>query len=133
MKNKTTMKQLSPLQNIIFQLGGILMVAGAIMPMVPEVRMYAAAVFALGALFFGSMQLLQRYDGRNVTIRHLRRQQIFGAFMLMITAFLMIMKQYRTGLIPIRGDEWKVSLIVAAVLELYTAFRLPAELEKDNS
>ena len=26
---------------------------------------------------------------------------------------------------PFRGDEWKVSLAIAAVFEVYTAFRMP--------
>lgn len=125
------MKQLSPLQNFIMQVGGILLVAGAIMPMVPAVATHAATVFTIGALAFGSMQLLQRYDGRNIVIRRLRRQQIIAAFLLMFSAALLIMKQYHIGPIAIRGDEWKIALIVAAILELYTAFRIPSELEKE--
>lgn len=126
------MKQLSPLQNILFQVGGLLLVAGAVMPIIPAVSSHATTVFTIGALMFGSMQLLQRYDGPSIVVRRLRRQQIMGAFLLMITAALMIMKQYRVGPIAIRGDEWKITLIVAVVLELYTAFRLPAELEKER-
>ena len=113
------------------QVGGILLVAGAIMPMVPAVATYAAMVFTVGALAFGCMQLLQRYDGRSIVIRRLRRQQIIAAFLLMLSAALLIMKQYHVGPIVIRGDEWKITLIVAAILELYTAFRIPQELEKE--
>lgn len=126
------MKQLNLLQNILFIIGGCLLVVGAIMPMVPAVSHLAPLAFSAGALLFGSMQLLQRYDGRNIVIRRLRRQQIIGAFFLMFSAALMIMKTYHVGPIPIRGDEWKVTLIVAAILEFYTAFRLPAELEKEK-
>ncbi|MDO4210301.1 MAG: hypothetical protein Q4D23_01090 [Bacteroidales bacterium] len=126
------MKQLNRFQNLLFQVGGLLLVAGAIMPMIPAVNTHAATVFTIGALLFGSMQLLQRYDGPNVVIRRLRRQQILGAFFLMFAAALLVMKQYHVGPIPIRGDEWKIALIVAAVLELYTAFRIPSELEKEN-
>lgn len=126
------MKQLNTFQNLVFQLGGILLVVGAVMPMVPAVRDFSSIVFTVGALCFGSMQLLQRYDGRNIVIRRLRRQQILGAFFLMFSAAFLIMKQYHVGPIPIRGDEWKVTLIVAAILELYTAFRIPSELEKEK-
>lgn len=125
------MKHLNTLQTLIFQVGGLLMVAGAVMPIIPALSAWAVVTFTVGALAFGSMQLLQSYDGRNIVIRRLRRQQIIGAFLLMITACLMIMQRYGVGPIPIRGDEWKVTLFVAAILELYTAFRLPQELEKD--
>lgn len=126
------MKQLNTFQTIIFQLGGLLMVAGAIMPIIPAVSQWAVVTFTVGALAFGSMQLLQSYDGRSIVIRRLRRQQIIAAFLLMITACLMIMKRYGVGPIPIRGDEWKVTLVVAAILEAYTAFRIPAEVEKEQ-
>lgn len=126
------MRTLNTFQNILFILGGCLLVVGAILPMVPTLREYAAIAFSIGALLFGSMQLLQRYDGPSIVIRRLRRQQILGAFFLMISAALMIMKTYHVGPIPIRGDEWKVTLIVAAILEFYTAFRLPVEIEKEK-
>ena len=30
------------------------------------------------------------------------------------------------------GDEWKVTLAIAVVLEIYTAFRIPQELQKES-
>lgn len=126
------MKELNKLQSLLFQVGGILLVAGAILPMVSELRDYAVLVFSIGVLLFGSMQLLQRYEGRSIVLRRLRRQQIIGIALLAASAALMLMKEYHVGPIAIRGDEWKVTLIVAAILELYTSFRIPAELEKEQ-
>lgn len=99
--------------------------------MVPALHEWAATTFSAGALLFGSMQLLDRYDGPSIVIRRLRRQQILGAFALMISAALLVMKTYGVGPISIRGDEWKIALLVAAILELYTSFRIPYELEKE--
>ena len=48
----------------------------------------------------------------------------------MISACLLLVTAFR--LLPLRGGEWKVVLAIAAVLELYTAFRLPTELEKEE-
>ena len=70
------------------------------------------------------------FRSRNVTVRRLRRQQMLGACLLMISACLLLVTAFR--LLPLRGGEWKVVLAIAAVLELYTAFRLPAELEKEE-
>lgn len=125
------MNSLNKIQTLVFQIGGLLMIVGAVLPIVPATRPHAALVFTVGALSFGSMQLLQRYDGRNFVIRRLRGQQILGAFLLMISAALMIMQRYGTGPFPIRGDEWKITLAVAAILEVYTAFRLPQELDRE--
>lgn len=125
------MKPLSRLQSLAFTLGGLLLLVGTLLPMVPTLALYAPYVFSTGALLFGTLQLVQRYDGRSIVIRRLRRQQMLGALLLMISACLMLITDFR--LLPLRGGEWKITLAVAAVLELYTAFRLPAELEKEEN
>lgn len=129
------MNQLSPLQNILFQVGGLLLVAGAIMPMIPPVSTHAAMVFTIGALLFGGLQFVQRIDESAVpdrrrwfVVRRLRHQQLFGATLLIVTSGLMLMQQYHIG--PIRGSEWKLTLLIAVILEVYTAFRIPQEMNK---
>lgn len=124
------MHTLTPFQNIILQLGGLLLIAGAISPLVPALNAYAPFLFLIGTLMFCSMQLLQRYEGNNFIIRRLRRQQIFSDFLLLIAAGLLTMKHFNTGIF--RGEEWKIVLVVAAIIQLYTAFRIPHELNKEN-
>lgn len=55
-------------------------------------------------------------------IRRLRFQQIVGALLLVATGPLMLY---------LRGNEWIVSLTLAAVFQLFTAIRLPQEVEKE--
>ena len=124
------MKPLTSLQNLIYQIGGILLIVGAILPVVPFLATFAPYVFTTGSLMFATMQLQQRYEGRDITVRRLRRQQIVGAFLILISACLMLMKWFHLG--PLRGDEWKLTLAIAALLQLYTAFRLPAALRKSE-
>lgn len=64
---------------------------------------------------------------RRWRIRRLRRQQLFGAILLLVTGALMLMKELRIG--PSLADEWKITLTIAVVFEAYTAFRLPAAKE----
>ena len=80
-------------------------------------------IYSLGAILFVIPQLMDRYEGRNLIIIRLRRQQIFGALLLMLTSVCMF---------TLHRNEWIVCLSVAAFLELYTAFRIPAELEKEK-
>ena len=122
------MKTLTNLQNFLYAAGGIVLLAGAVMPLFPGLLVAGAWVFTAGSLLFSSMQMLARYEGNNFTVRRLRRQQLLGAILLLVTAGLLLMKAYATG--PLRGDEWKLTLTIAAVLEVYTAFRLPAALKK---
>ena len=83
----------------------------------------APYVFAAGALCFCPIQMSDRYEGSNMTIRRLRRQQLLGAMLLVLTGVIMLLW---------KRNEWIVCLTVAAVLELYTAFRIPQEEAKEN-
>lgn len=80
-------------------------------------------VYSIGAVLFAIPQLMDRYEGDNFIIRRLRRQQIFGALLLLMTAFFMF-----TG----KHNEWIICLAIAAFLELYTSFRLSQEEEKEK-
>ncbi len=124
------MKELTKFQAILYNFGGVLMLIGAIMPMEPSLTTYAAYIYTSGALAFGCMQLQQRYEGRNPALIRLRRQQIIASFLLIVAGFMFIMKV--NYIAPFRGDEWQVALCIAAFIELYTAFRIPAEIKKEN-
>ena len=85
------MRQLSRVENAIFLLGGLLMVIGA----GTSLLAWSAApyVFALGALCFAGMQMKQRYDGKNVTIRRLRRMMLISDVLFLVSALLMFASQ----------------------------------------
>ena len=123
------MKPLTPLQNAISMIGGVLLIVGALLPLAGVMAEYAPYVFTLGALSYGGTQMLRRYEGKNMTIVRLRRQEIIGALLLMVSAVLMLVSSFR--LLPLQGGEWKVCLSIAVGFELYTAFRLPQELDKE--
>lgn len=129
------MKPLSKLQNAILIVGAILMVVGA----VASIFHWEAApwLFAPGAMAYASMQMLQTYDGRNVVIRRLRRMMLFSDLLLLLTAFLMFASRGNTfGLdwftyISYVQNNWVVTLLLAAVLQLYTVYRIDTELAKE--
>lgn len=90
----------------------------------------ATVCYTLGAVVFCPIQMLQRYEGKSFVIRRLRRQQLLGLLAFLCAACCMIMQVGRFGFA--RRNEWVVCLAVGCVLELYTAFRIPAELEKEQ-
>ena len=80
------------LKTQLYRAGGLLVVIGAVLPLIaPAV---APWVFGLGALFFSPIQMTDRYEGGNIIIRRLRRQQVLGALMLLVTAALMFTSYY---------------------------------------
>ena len=118
------------LKNYLYILGGISMLLGAAMPLFDTLRPHAPTVFTLGAILFATMQIQSRYEGPDPVIRRLRRQQVLGALILVATGGMMWMS--KLGIEPCANDEWKLGLAIGAVFEVYTAFRLPALLEKEQ-
>lgn len=122
------MKKLNRFQNMIFAAGAVLLLVGAAtFPILDEIAFYC---YTIGAFCFGAMQLYASYEGTNWVIRRLRRQQILGALCLMLVSVAMAMNLFRFGFA--QHNEWIVLLTIGCVLEVYTAFRIPSELEKEQ-
>lgn len=103
-------------------LGSILLLIGAMLQITRwELSPY---LYTIGSILFAYVQVMDGYVGKNLIVRRLRRQQILGAVLLVFTGVLMFVTKH---------NEWILCLTVAAFLELYTAFRIPAELDKEKN
>jgi len=101
--------------------GAVLLLVGAVLQITRwELSPY---LYTLGAVLFAYVQVMCRYEGKTLIVRRLRRQQIIGAVLLVFAGVLMFTS---------KRNEWIVCLTIAAVLELYTAWRIPSELEKEK-
>lgn len=95
-------------------IGALLLLAGAALMITGWIL--APYLFCVGALLFAAMQMTDRYEGQDITVKRLRRQQLIGSLMLLVTGVLMFVE---------RHNGWIVTLTIAAVIQLYTAFRMP--------
>lgn len=109
------------IQQTIYIIGGILLVVGAALYITQWA--WAPYMYIIGSFMFGAMQMLDRYTGKSFILRRLRRQQILGAIALMLAGVLMLASNH---------NEWILCLLVGCIFELYTAFRIPQELEKEQ-
>lgn len=102
-------------QSLIFIVGAVLLLIGA----ASYVTRWNLSpyIYSAGALCIALVQILIPYEGNDITLKRLYRQQIFGAVFLVISGVLMFTLPH--------GNEWMLTLTIAAVLELYTAFRIP--------
>ena len=106
---------------LIQVVGAVLLLVGAMLQITRwELSPY---LYTIGAVLFAYVQVMSRYEGKNLIIRRLRRQQILGAVLLVFAGVLMFVTRY---------NEWVLCLSAAAVIQLYTAYRIPSELEKEN-
>ena len=85
---------------------------------------WAPYLYLIGAIMFAYVQVMSGFEGKNIIIRRLRRQQIIGATLLVVAGVMMILW---------KRNEWVVCLTIAAVLEMYTVFRIPQEEEKEKN
>ena len=132
----TTMKELTKVQTYVFLCGAALMVVGAFMSMMRW--MAAPYVFCPGALAYVAMQMLQRYVGTDFTVKRLRRILLLSDVLLLLTGLLMLADQGNPlGLDQLTylryvHNNWVVTLLVAALLQLYATHRIDQELRKDK-
>ena len=112
---------MSKTYQIIQGVGAVLLLVGAML----QITRWELSpiIYTIGAVMFAYVQVMSRYEGKNLIIRRLRRQQILGAVLLVFAGVLMFVTKH---------NEWVLCLTIAAILELYTAFRIPSELEKEK-
>ena len=112
---------MSKIYQIVQGVGAVLLLVGA---MLQITRWELSPIlYTIGAVMFAYVQVMSRYEGKNLIVRRLRRQQILGAVLLVFAGVLMFVTKH---------NEWVLCLTVAAILELYTAFRIPSELENEK-
>ena len=129
------MKQLNSFQIAIYLIGALLMAVGAGASMLAWRP--APYVFVVGAIAFVSMQVIQRYEGTNFVIRRLRRMMLISDFFFILSAVLMIANtsnflglDYITYIESVY-NKWVITLLIAAILQLYSTHRIGKELEKE--
>lgn len=99
---------------------------------------WAPYVFAMGVVAYVLMQLRQSYEGTNVTIRRLRRIVIVSDVFFIVSAVLMfasidnIFGLDHITYIQYVHNKWVATVLIAAVLQLYSSHRLGKELSEET-
>ena len=131
------MTQLNKTQNIIFLVGGLMMVIGAGASLFAW--SWAPYLYAIGAICFTAMQMLQRYEGKNFTIRRLRRMMLISDLLFLLAALLMFanmgnfLQLSQVDYVQYVYNKWVIVLLIAAILQLYSSHRIGHELEKEGN
>lgn len=129
------MEKLNKVESVIMLLGAALMVIGSGANVFAY--LWAPYVFGMGAVAFVLMQLKQTYNGSNAVIRRLRRIMIVSDFLFLLSAALMFAGQGN----PLKFDiyiylkyihgNWVVTLLLAAIVQMYTMHRISHEMSKE--
>lgn len=129
----------------MFIVGGAFMVVGVGSCVFDVFTKIMSLVFLAGTLMFAGMQALQRYEGKSIVIRRLRRIMLIADVLFVVAGLLMVehawqwlfphmattLDGYETYMRYIHNN-WVVVLLVAAILEMYTMHRISNELSKED-
>ena len=135
------MKQLSKLQSIVFLLGGALMVIGVGSFVLLFYQSVSCWVFLAGAILFATVQLMQTFEGDNITIKRLKRIQDLSGILFIIAGIILVDTVYGffrdffssyENYVTYLYNKWVIVLFLATLLELYTVHRIDYELSKKN-
>ena len=135
------MKQLSKLQSIVFLLGGALMVVGVGSFVLLFYQSVSCWVFLAGAILFATVQLMQTFEGDNITIKRLKRIQDLSEILFIIAGIILVDTVYGffrdffsnyENYVTYLYNKWVIVLFLATLLELYTVHRIDYELSKKN-
>ena len=135
------MKQLSKLQSIVFLLGGALMVVGVGSFVLLFYQSVSCWVFLAGAILFATVQLMQTFEGDNITIKRLKRIQDLSDILFIIAGIILVDTVYGffrdffsnyENYVTYLYNKWVIVLFLATLLELYTVHRNDYELSKKN-
>ncbi len=117
----------------------MLMVVGAGCFALMWQQQVACWVYLAGALMFVVMQILQSYEGRDITIKRLKRIQNLANILFLLAGILMADNAFGffrplfsniVDYINYLFNKWVILLLVAAILEVYTVHRIDHELSK---
>lgn len=108
------------LKNTIFQLSAFTILLAAIIHYFnPTVAKYAIIAGAIG---FAYTTFTTPYPGKSLRGKRLFNMQVVAVLLMCVSAFLMFMDM----------GGWVVTLLIAAILTLYSAIILPMEYKKEQ-
>ena len=131
------MKELNQSQRIIFILGGVLMVIGAVLFAMFLFQRISCWIMLVGAILFAAMQYEQKYLGSDIMMVSAVCLVAAGLFMVedayhflkpVVTSNLNNNQLY----LKVFHHNWVVLLLIGAILEIYSTQRLNSELKQIN-
>ncbi|NDV94556.1 hypothetical protein D0T84_06420 [Dysgonomonas sp. 521] len=114
------MKQNTKLKNIIFQISAILILLAAIVYYFrPDVAKY---IIIAGVIGYTVISFTTPYPGKSLRGKRLFNIQIIAVLLMCVSAYLMF--------VDISG--WVVTLLIAAILTLYSTVAISMEYKKEQ-
>ena len=98
-------------------------------------------IFLAGAVMFSTVQAMQNHGDEGLVVRRLLRIQGLAGLLFIVSGILLADTNYGffrslfvnyTDYLTYVYNKWVITLLIAAVLEVYTVHRIDHELSKKN-
>jgi len=129
--------QTNQANNYLYGIAAAFMIIGAVVFALRLLPAAGSIVYTLGAVAFTIAQIRNGYHGTSLTLHRLRSIQILACIVLIVAGLFMLQDTFRLLPIPWQWhvryvhNNWVVLLLIGAVLQLYTAYRMQNEEEKE--
>ncbi len=110
--------------------GEVLILVGAVLWMTGT--LVANVLFAAGATLFAIGRINEKRVKGSITLSRLYGQRALGIVALLLSAVAMNMQGGFYFGVYVRPSVWLIPFVVFVVIELYTAFRLPQQIKKEQ-
>lgn len=116
--------------NIISCVGEVLVIVGAMLWITgTDIADY---LYAAGATIFVIGRLSEKSEKGSIVLARLYGQRTLGSIVLLLSAVVMNLPPgFYLGMY-LRSTAWLIPFMVFVVLEVYTAFRIPAQIKKEK-
>lgn len=114
------MKQNPKLKNILFQVSAILVLVAAIVYYFrPDIAKF---IMIAGAIGYTAISFTTPYPGKSIRGKRLFNIQILAVLLMCVSAYLMF----------VNINSWVVTLLIAAILTLYSTIAMSMEYKKEQ-
>ena len=113
--------KISPqLRTTIYQISALLVLFSAILHSFSvDIARY---VMIAGVVGYTAIVLTGKYPGKSIQGKRLYNYQVFGVLFMIASAYLMFVGRH----------EWVITLLIAALITLYTSIMLPRAYKKEQ-
>lgn len=115
--------------NLLLTIGMFILLVIAALPLIGIMQSWFKYVYAIGAILTLIARVMERYQGKNITLRRLYRIQMVSAICYCASAAILFSSMNNF----ISEKDWLAFLTAGAVMQIYSSFRIQNEERKEET
>lgn len=113
--------------NLLLTIGMLILLVIAVLPLIGIMQPWFKYVYAIGAILTLIARVMERYQGKNITLRRLYRIQTVSTICYCTSAATLFFSMNNF----ISEKDWLAFLTAGAVMQIYSSLRIQNEERKE--